>query len=149
MELKLIRIKHKAEFIDGILKVDGEKLCDTAENPITALPPGQYRILRVFCKQYNRFVPKVMLPTETPESISHLCNTCPKIKGAGNNTTLKCVCHQLKMGNGVHNRDDGSIILGTRICPGCLKLTREPYENLSERLRKLAGRGTEVTLNIV
>ena len=148
MELKLIRVKHQGESIDGILKVDGERLCDTAENLITSLIPGTYQIIRVFCKQYQRFVPKIMLPQETETSLRHLCATCPKQKGVSNNTTLKCVCHQLKMGNGIHHRDDGSILLGTTIIPGCLKKTREPYENLSERIRKVSGRGNEITLTI-
>lgn len=149
MELKLIRTKHRAESIDGILKVDGEKLCDTAENTVGALQPGTYKILRHFCKQYNRFVPAVIKPSATSEQLETFCKACPKQKSVSNNTTLPMYCPQLKMGNGIHNRDDGSIILGTRICPGCLKLTREPYENLSERIRKVSGRGNEITLTIV
>lgn len=148
MHLKLIRVKHRSESIDGILKVDGESLCDTAENATGALPPGTYRILRVFCKQYNRFVPKILLPYETKDSSRYLCATCVKQKGVSNNTRFPFVCHQIKMGNGIHNRDDGSIILGTRICPGCLTHTREPYENLSDRLRKISGRGNEITLTV-
>lgn len=149
MKLKLIRTKHRGEIIAGFLRLDGERFCDTAENAITALPAGTYRISRIFCKQYNRFVPKIILPHETDESQKHLCETCQKVKSVSNNTTFPFVCHQLKMGNGVHKRDDGSIILGTSIIPGCLKNTREPYENLSERLRKLDKRNTDVTLTIV
>lgn len=148
MELKLIRTSHRSEAIDGTLKVDGERLCDTAENAITSLPEGKYRIIRVFCKQYYRFVPKIMLPHETENSLRYQCATCHKQKCVSNNTTLKCVCHQLKMGNGIHHRADGSILLGTAIIPGCLKYTREPYENLSERLRKLDKRNSCVTLTI-
>lgn len=149
MELKLIRTNHRGEAIDGILKVDGERLCDTAENAIKSLPEGRYRIIRVFCKQYYRFVPKIMLPHETENSLRYQCATCHKQKCVSNNTTLKCVCHQIKMGNGIHHRADGSILLGTTIFPGCLKHTREPYENLSERIRKVSGRGNEITLTIV
>lgn len=150
MELKLIRIKHKSESIDGILKVDGEKLCDTAENTVGALQPGTYKILRHFCKQYNRFVPAILSGNvTTPEELTDWCKDCPKVKGATNNTIQKYYCPQLKMGNGIHNRDDGSILLGTTIIPGCLKKTREPYENLSERIRKVSGRGNEITLTIV
>lgn len=148
MELQLIRTKHRGESLEGLLKVDGEKLCDTAENIVGSLPPGTYHIARHFCKQYNRFVPRILKPGETREQLETFCRACPKIKGASNNTILKMYCPQLKMGNGIHHRDDGSIILGTTIVPGCLKDTREPYENLSERLRKLAGRGSEVTLTI-
>ena len=50
------------------------------------------------------------------------------------------------MGNGVHGRTDGSVLMGTLIVPGCMKHTRMPYAQLSERLRKAVGRGIAVTL---
>lgn len=149
MNIEIRRYRHKGEAIDGELYADGQKLCQTAENATTALPSGRYRIVRTFCKQYNRFVPKILLPHETEESLKHLCLTCDKVKGVTNNTTLPLVCHQLKMGNGIHKREDGSIIMGSFICPRCLKYTREPYENLSERIRKMDGRGTVITLTIL
>ena len=36
--------------------------------------------------------------------------------------------------------------MGTLIVPGCMKHTRMPYAQLSERLRKAVGRGIAVTL---
>jgi len=163
MHIDLIRYYRKGETIDGILRVDGQKQCDTSENATTALPAGQYIIVRHFCKQYNRFVPLITerqassvktKPLETSEATETLkpfetgCSECEKLHCVSNNTNMPIFCPQLKMGNGIHNRTDGSIILGTRIVPGCLKLPREPYENLSERIRKISGRGNEITLTI-
>ena len=54
----------------------------------------------------------------------------------------------LKPGNGIHNRNDGSIILGTYIAPGCLKHPKRAFNALYERIRKSASRGHELTLEI-
>jgi len=156
MQLDLIRYYRKGDTIDGKLLVDGQKLCDTSECQEGALKAGRYQVVRHFCKQYNRFVPLIvnpedLKPSETGEAMKPFetfCVACPKQKYVSNNTTLPIYCPQLKMGNGIHNRNDGSIIMGTRIVPGCLKLPREPYENLMERIRKISGRGNEVTLSI-
>jgi hypothetical protein len=54
----------------------------------------------------------------------------------------------LKPGNGVHKREDGSIILGTLIVPGCLKHPMKAYKPLAERIRKSVKRKTVIILNI-
>lgn len=142
MILELIRIRHDGQAIDGQLIADGQKLCDTAENSLSCLPAGTYIVERHYCKQYGRYVPKILAGVST-------CAKCPRLKGiVSNNTPMPCVCHQLKMGNGIYKRLDGSIIIGTAIVPGCLMFTRNPYELLSERIRKIAGRGNLITLTI-
>ena len=154
MQLDLIRTRHKGEKIDGQLLVDGQKLCDTSECREGALQPGTYQVIRHFCHQYNRYVPLIQVLSvkhvkrKAPAQITSFCQACTKQKYVTNNSVLPMYCPQLKMGNGIHGRNDGSIILGTRIIPGCLKHTREPYENLSERIRKISGRGNEITLTI-
>lgn len=60
----------------------------------------------------------------------------------------KYICPMLKSGNGIWGRADGSIILGTYIAPGCLSHPNEPFDLLSERLRKLTTRGSGMTLKI-
>ena len=54
----------------------------------------------------------------------------------------------LKPGNGVYHRDDGSIIVGEFIAPGCLKNTKEKFDIIYERIRKNLERGNPVTLTI-
>ena len=76
------------------------------------------------------------------------CDHCPKLEFVCNNTTMPIYCPMLKPGNGIYNRADGSIILGTYIAPGCLKNSKEPFESLCERIRKLSSRGSEISLTI-
>ena len=144
MNITITRKSRKAEALDGILSIDGEKLCDTAEHSATALPEGTYRIVRHKCKQYGRFVPFIV----TDALSKPPCESCKKLKFVSCNSTMPCICHQIKMDNGIYNRADGSIIVGTHIVPGCLMRSKEPFENLCERIRKLSFRGSEITLTI-
>lgn len=44
MEIELIRI-HKREWgVDGILRINGSKICDTVEHPTKHRPPGRYEV---------------------------------------------------------------------------------------------------------
>lgn len=148
MNITLIRYRQKtacteqgrSETLDGQLYIDGLKICDTAENANGALPEGTYPITLLKCKQYKR---KMLLLNPHPP-----CSKCPPMDYCGNNSTLPCYCPMLKPGNGVHNRLDGSIILGTYICPGCLKLPKQAFDSVYDRLRKSAERGHEITLTI-
>ena len=152
MNIELIRTQSSKESIIGYLLVGGSKLCDTAENATTALPSGHYQIVRHFCKQYNRFVPlifKTQAPADRPgEKGAAHCVSCGKLKYVSNNTNMPQRCPKFCPGNGIHNRTDGAIILGTHIINGCMKSPREPYDNLMERIRKSISRGNEVTLII-
>ena len=55
----------------------------------------------------------------------------------------------LKPGNGVYHREDGSIIVGEYLVPGCLKHPKTAFANLFDRIRKNIERGKEVTLTII
>lgn len=162
MNIQLKRIRRTGVALDGELYIEDIKLCNTAENIEGSLPAGTCTIIRHKCKQYARFVP-VILPLVTekakaqitdPEAIDskamleQKCSNCKKLELVCNNTTLPCHCPQIKAGNGIYNRKDGSIIVGKYIAPGCLSHPKEPFENICERLRKLDGRGAEITLTI-
>lgn len=148
MNITLIRYRHKiacteqgrSETLDGELYIDGLNICDTAENANGALPEGTYPITLLKCKQYKR---KMLLLNPHPP-----CSKCPPMDYCGNNSTLPCYCPMLKAGNGVYKRLDGSIILGTYICPGCLKLPKQAFDSVYDRLRKSAERGHQITLTI-
>lgn len=144
MNITITRKSRKAEAIDGILSIDGVKLCDIAVHSATALPEGTYRIVRHKCKQYGRFVPFIV----TDALSKPPCESCKKLEFVSCNSTMPCICHQIKIGNGIYNRADGSIIVGTYIVPGCLMHSKEPFDNISERIRKLSSRGSEITLTI-
>ena len=45
---------NNGRVIDGILKINGEKVCHTAENADSALSPGTYNILLLSAKTYDQ-----------------------------------------------------------------------------------------------
>ncbi len=174
------RCTEPVEVIDGHLLIDGQKICDTAENANGALPEGEYEVTLLKCKQYKRKM--LVLSPACPElcrreglclegttreasvtggealgqrteskiwlEASTRCDRCPKLKFVCNNTTMPIYCPMLKPGNGVHKRLDGSIILGTRIIPGCLKHPKQAFDSVYGRIRKSIQRGNQVLVTI-
>jgi len=137
----------------GQLYKNGQYICDTEEYAPTALPAGEYRIVRHYCKQYDRFMPMIVAMGDVQRAKN--CSQCPTSPLQGDesgaiylNTTLPCYCPMLKPGNGVHGRTDGSILLGTRIIPGCLSHPLQAFEPLAECIRKAVSRGKAITLTI-
>lgn len=130
MHILITRHRYKRATIDGQLSIDGIRICDCAENAHTALPPGTYSITIVHCRQYARKMP-LITPISNQSSVI-------------NNR----ICPMLKPGNGVYHREDGSIIVGEYLVPGCLKHSRFTFDNLYDRIRKNLERGKEVTLTI-
>ena len=130
MHILITRYRYKPATIDGQLSIDGIRICDCAENAHTALPPGTYSITIVHCRQYARKMP-LITPISNQTSVI-------------NNR----ICPMLKPGNGVYHREDGSIIVGEYLVPGCLKHSRFTFDNLYDRIRKNLQRGKEVTLTI-
>ena len=152
MKLELIRTYRNGEILDGELRVNKHFLGDTSENGLYAVEPGTYFVARVYCRQYCQYMPVILTDshaTGCPDKGLPHCKECPAIAETFLNTVLPTYCPQIKMGNGIHNRRDGSIIIGTRIVPGAIKLSAVPFENLMERLRKLSSRKSIITLNII
>ena len=151
MHIQITRHRQKPETIDGQLSIDGIHICDCAENAHTALPPGTYPIAIVPCRQYARKMPVVAIANANANANSpslSLCSSCHRRPSVGINTKLPCVCPMLKPGNGVYHREDGSIIVGEYLVPGCLKHPKTAFANLFDRIRKNIERGSEVTLTI-
>ena len=179
MNIVITRTRGTIDAIDGTLFIDGEYVCDTAENRQTALPAGDYRVVRHYCKQYKRFMPIITAMSDEQRAVSDelfereegrgkreefpdgfttpkrytlnytpRCTLCEQLTEVSLNTLMPCHCPMLKPGNGVCNRTDGSIILGTHICPGCLKQPQQAFEPLVERIRKISKRKTGITLRI-
>ena len=151
MHIHITRHRQNPETIDGHLSIDGIHICDCAENAHTALPPGTYPIAIVPCRQYARKMPVVAIANAKANANSpslSLCSECPRKPHIGINTKLPCVCPMLKPGNGVYHREDGSIIVGEYLVPGCLKHPKTAFDNLFDRIRKSAERGHAITLTI-
>ncbi len=143
MEILIERTNVTGDAIDGTLCIDGQYVCDVVENVHVALPAGRYLIVRHYCKQYERFMPLVEVDSH---SLPDKCSCCEKLEDVNLNKVMPCICPMLKPGNGVHHRKDGSIILGTRIIPGCLIHPLDVFAPLAERVRKAIKRGAEITL---
>lgn len=140
MNIIIQRNKTRGEYTHGVLSIDGVRVCDTLENSGARAPAGQYPIRLVKCKQHARKMP--CLNPSPP------CDLCPKLKFVCNNSTLPCWCPMIKPGNGVHNRHDGSIIIGEYNCLGSIIKPRDIFDALYERIRKSISRGNQVILII-
>ena len=140
MNIILKRIRHRPDSIDGQIWIDGEKVCDCAENANHCLPQGNYQIEVSKCSKHVRKMP-IVLPK--PD-----CTNCARLQFVGNNTSMPCKCVQLCPGNGVHNRTDGSIIVGKYICPGCLSHPKQAFDALYQRIRKNIERNNPVSITI-
>lgn len=117
----LLRRYRVGEFAcDGRLSISGEYITDTCEHSHYRVPVGTYHIQLRYSKTHGRKVPVL---EEAPD-----------------------VC--LAIGNGIFSSTDGRILLGTYICPGCLKHSREPFMKLYNRINTSIRRGHEVTLTI-
>ena len=168
MNIVITRTLTKGEYTHGHLTIDGLRICDTLENSNALVPAGEYSITLTKCKQYSR---KMMLlkaaikreeshaclsfpereqarPQVNPEAPCTLCKKSLHSQPSSLNFVLPCYCPMLKPGNGVHNRLDGSILIGTYNCLGSLIHPRNSFDSLFERIRKSLSRGNEVILTI-
>lgn len=163
MNIFLNRTFIKGEYVHGHLTIDGIRVCDTLENSRSCVPVGDYVIHLVRCKQYARKMPCLKAASKREESQACLsypereqarpqvnshppCDPCPKLPFVCNNTTLPCWCPMLKPGNAVHNRLDGSILVGQYYCLNCLLRPKSVFDALYERIRKSISRGNQVIL---
>ena len=96
-------------------------------------------------------------PAKRPKKASvAACTSCCRLDFVGANTCLPRFCPQIKAGNGIHNRWDGSILVGsltdpndpTRNCHGCLLHPQAAFDNLFDRIRMSVNRGHEIELII-
>lgn len=140
MNIIIKRHQKSLDYIVGHLLIDDEHICHTLENPSSCLGEGCYTITTVKCKVYNRKMPIV---GECGD-----CTQCKKPQYVGINTTLPQFCPMLKPGNGVHNRLDGSILVGDCEVPGCILHPRTTFDSLYQRIRKSIERGNQVVLTI-
>lgn len=140
MNITIKRTKSHGEYTHGQLSIDGTRICDTLENSNAQIPAGEYPITLVKCKQHARKM--VLVNPNSP------CDLCRKLPFVSNNRTLPCYCPMIKPGNGIHNRLDGSILVGQSQCSGLIIHSKKTFDSLYERIRKSVSRGNEVTVTI-
>ena len=148
MNITLQRISVKGEITEGHLRIDGLTICDTLENTFSCLAPGNYRVHLIKCRQHARKMPILSPVINNQSSVISICSSCPRKPYIGINTSMPRFCPMLAPGNGIHNRHDGSILIGHCQCQGLLIHPREVFDSLYARLRMTIQRGNEVTLTI-
>ena len=147
MNITLQRISVKGEITEGHLRIDGFTICDTLENSRSCLSSGIYAIRIMKCKQHRRNVICVeSLGDEVTQNDK--CHKCKLKELVFSNTPMPRFCPQIKPGNGVYGRRDGSIIVGSRALFGCIISPRSAFDLLYERIRKNIERGKCVSLKI-
>ena len=148
MNITVERQMSNGQVIDGVLKINGKKVCDTAENAETAINAGTYNIYIPYCKQYDRRMPMPEIEGGNLTKAEECC-LCEKQEYMCQNANLPSYCPMLKPGCGAYNRTDGSILLGEYLAPGCLKHPQKHFNGVYDRIRKAIGRGKDCTLTIV
>ena len=84
--------------------------------------------------EYGSLDPHLSTLNSNPSSLNH---------------TLPCWCPMLKPGNGIHDRFDGSILIGEYNCLNSLIHPKKVFDQLYERIRKSISRGNKVTLTVL
>ena len=118
MNIVIQRTSKTPSYIAGKLYIDRCYFCDTVEHTASALPAGEYRIIRHHCHQYARHMP-LIVPIEPgsnvrlyPSAPQHRrqeqeagwrinatrCQHCPSVEVIGLNTLMPCCCPMLKPG---------------------------------------------------
>ena len=143
MNIVITRTLIRGEYTHGHLTIDGTRICDTLENSNGLVPAGDYPLHLIKCKQYSR-----KMPVLNPEAPCSLCKKSLNSQPSSLNSVLPCWCPMIKPGNGVHNRLDGSILVGQRNCLGSIIHPKAHFDALYERIRKSLSRGNEVILTI-
>lgn len=147
MTIQIKRNLVKGEITQGKLYIDGSYVCDTLENSRSCLSSGFYAIRITKCKQHKRNVICVEKYADETGKAS-MCHKCKLKELVFNNTVMPQFCPQIKAGNGVYGRCDGSIVVGTRATFGCIISPRSAFDLLYERIRKNIERGKHVSLEI-
>jgi hypothetical protein len=141
LEIVLQRVRSTRYGLDGALYIDNVKVCDTVENADSCIKEGEYKIALEYCKHHKRKMPVIKLE-------STACNVCILHREVFNNTPMPCHCPQITMGNGMHNRHDGAIIVGEALCAGVLIHTRKAFDSTFNRILMHIKRKHEILLMV-
>ena len=139
--ITLQRVRSTRYGLDGALYIDNVKVCDTVENADSCIKPGEYIIALEYCKHHKRKMP-ILIDTKAA------CSNCALHREVFNNTPMPCHCPQITMGNGMHNRKDGAIIVGEALCAGVLIHTRKAFDSTFNRILMHVKRKNEIVLRV-
>ena len=145
MRIEIRRYNLTEEYIDGSLYIGGRRSCSTVENTASSLPAGAYPVVMHHCARRGKDVPVIL--TRGIKSRPR-CSRCKQVELSGLNTAMPCFCPQLGVGNGMCNRHDGAVLVGTSCPPGCLIHTQPVFERVSRLLQRVSDNGGSIRLVI-
>ena len=141
LEIVLQRVRSTRYGLDGALYIDNVMVCNTVENNDSCIKAGEYKIALEHCKHHNRKKPMLI-------EYKNACSNCVLRREASNNTPMPCFCPQITMGNGVHNRHDGAIIVGEALCAGVVIHPQNAFNTIFKRIFKHIRRNQEIVLQV-
>lgn len=131
LDIVLQRVNHGKGTCDGIVMIDGKKVCASVENPDCHVPAGRYGVRIAKSDTWGRQMPVlVSLPADM------------------NGEEEKPVA-SIGFGNGAFGRNDGSIIVGEYLVSGVVIHSLACFTPLFERIRSCLRRCGKVVVTIV
>lgn len=87
MNISIIRYRIKNDSIDGTLYIDGQRICDTAENSTHRIPCGTYAIEATKCQVQKRNIPVI----NVHKSICRNCEACALVAEKNEAASMKLI----------------------------------------------------------
>lgn len=85
MNISIVRYRLKNESIDGCLYIDGQHICDTAENAKYHISVGTYPVAAAKCQVRKRNIPVINLH----DSICRNCEACALVADKNEKASMK------------------------------------------------------------
>lgn len=132
MLIEIHRYRIRGTYCDSTMHIDGQHVCDCAENAYYRIPTGLYDVQLLYNQEAKRKVPTLFAIDESNPSLP--------IKGEPEGV--------FKIGNGVHTNLKGQIIVGKFRVSGVVIHSRETFIQLYDRINNSMRRGNKVQIQI-
>lgn len=129
MLIEIHRYRIRGACCDSTMHIDGQHVCDCAENAYCRIIPGLYNVELRYSEEAHRKVP-TLIPAD-----SHMQLKRGRLP-------------ILKIGNGVYTNLKGQIIVGKFRVSGVVIHSRETFLNLYDRINNSMRRGNKVQIKI-
>lgn len=131
MLIEIHRHRIRGTYCDSTLHIDGQHVCDCAENASHRIPSGLYDVQLLYNQEARRKLPTLFA---TPE-------------GNPSRPTESEPEGVIKIGNGIHKLSN-QILVGTRCVSGVVIHSREAFLPLYDRINNSMRRGNTVQIQI-
>ena len=142
MNIIIYRRRFSRWGVDGTLVIKGVKVCNTLEHPERLLPAGEYMVnlLSVVTSKETEMDGDKKLQSRKMPVILKKESLPPRITSN---------YPYLMPGNGPLTLKKGCIILGKAVATGLVIHSREPFDRLYERLKKVVKTHEGISLTII